>query len=102
MDRAAALDRTGELFELGGEDLKLGGKRLAVDLADFLGGIEQRFEHHGDARQDRLLDPVERLFKACLLLRYGHCRNMPWQQLSLGETRRTFWAVSEKRRWQSR
>jgi hypothetical protein len=27
---------------------------------------------------------------------------MPWQQLSLGETRRTFWAVSEKQRWQSR
>jgi len=34
-------------------------------LARF-GGIEQRFKHQADARQNRPLDTVERLFEAIL------------------------------------
>jgi len=96
MDRAAAFDRTGELFQLSSKDLKLGRKGLGVDLADFLRGIEKRLEHHGYARQDRFFDPVERLFKARLLLRYAHTAMMRPKRLSLGETRRAFWEISAR------
>ena len=36
----------------------------------------QRFEHHCDARQDRFLDPLERLFEARLLVGLGMCANV--------------------------
>ena len=68
MGRRAALDRAGQFLELGGERLKLGGERLGVDFGQVGRGVEQRVEHHRDARQDRLLDPLERLFEARLLL----------------------------------
>ena len=68
MHRAAALDGAGELLELRGEDLQFGGKRLRVSLGGAFGRLEQGFQHHRDAWQDRFLDPVERLFQARLLL----------------------------------
>ena len=67
MDRARALDRLGQFLELGGEGLEFGGKRLGIGLCHVFAGVEQRFEHHRDARQDRLLDPLERLVEARLL-----------------------------------
>ena len=36
------------------------------------GGVEQGVEHHGDARQDRLLDPLERFFEPRLLFLNVH------------------------------
>ena len=50
-----------------------------------LGRVDQRFEHHGDARQDRILDPLERLFEARLLLVDPHRAGMSGPGLSLGE-----------------
>ena len=63
-----ALDRLGQFLELGGQGLQLGGERLGIGFGEAGGGVEQGFEHHRDARQDRLLDPLERLFEARLLL----------------------------------
>ena len=94
MDRTAALDGASKLFKLGGQDLQFGGERLGIDHADLFGGIEQGFEHHGDAWQDSFLNPVERLFKARLLLSYGHGAAIWRQQLSVREMRRGFWEVS--------
>ena len=62
------LDRPGQFLEFGRKRLKLGGKRLGVDIGKVGRGVEQRIEHHRDARQDRLFDPFERLFETCLLL----------------------------------
>jgi hypothetical protein len=41
-----------------------------------LGSIDQRVEHHCDARQDRLLDPFERLFETRLLVSLWHFINV--------------------------
>ena len=59
MDRAGALDGLGQLFELCGQCLELGGKKAALILGDGFGGVDQSVEHHGDARQDRLLDALQ-------------------------------------------
>ena len=65
-------------------------------------GVEQGVEHHRDARQDRLLDPLERLVEARLL-----CRQWPWRailaptRLSLGEGERE-WERLLRRRWRWR
>ena len=72
MDRAGALDRPGQLLELGGERLQLADEEAALAFGDGFGRVDQRFEHHCDARQDRFLDPLERLFKAYLLLGLRH------------------------------
>ena len=74
VDRAGAFHGPGQLFQLRRKRLQLGGQGLGIDVTDFLGGFEQAFQHHRDARQDRFFDPVERLFKACLLLFYAHER----------------------------
>ncbi len=68
MGRRIALDRAGQLFQLGRERLQLGDQRLGIELGEVGRGVEQRVEHHRDARQDRLFDPLERLFETRLLL----------------------------------
>ena len=87
MDGARALDRLGQLFELGGEGLELADEEAALAFGDGFGGVDKRFEHHCDARQDRLLDPLERLFEARLLLALGMAANLDRSWLSLGEIR---------------
>ena len=67
MGRAGALDRLGQLFELGRKCLELGCQEAAFILGDGFRGVDLRVEHHGDARQDRFLDPFERLFEARLM-----------------------------------
>ena len=71
MGRARSLDRLGQLLELGGEGLQLGGQETALVLGNRLGSVDQRVEHHRDARQDRFLDPLERLVEARLLVALG-------------------------------
>ena len=73
MGRARALDRLGQFLELGGEGLQFGGERLGVGLAESGRGVEQGLEHHRDARQDRLLDPLERFVEARLLFVRAPC-----------------------------
>src|SRR5256885_11781212 len=70
--RARPLDRLGQLLELGGESLEFADEKAALPFLDRLGGVDQRFEHHRDARQDRFLDPLERLVEARLLVPYWH------------------------------
>lgn len=72
MDGAGALDRLGELFEFGGEDLKLGGKRLGIGFAGGGGGVEKGLQHHCDAGENGFLDPVEGFFEPGLLLNAVH------------------------------
>ena len=70
--RLDLLERT--LLELGGEDLQFGDEEAEIVIGHRFGGGDQRFEHHRDARQDRLLDPLERLVKAGLLFAHWHMR----------------------------
>ena len=83
--RARALDRLGQLFELGGKRLELGGEEAALILGDGFRGVDQRVEHHGDARQDRLLDPLERLVEARLLVGRSAWAAFRRSWLSVGE-----------------
>ena len=86
-DRARALDRLGQLLELGGERLQFADEEAALAFGDRFGGVDQRVEHHRDARQDRLLDPLERLVEARLLVSLCHDANLRRSWLSLGEIR---------------
>ena len=64
-DGLRAFDRLGQFLEFGGEDLQFGGeRRSSPGIAS--AGVEQGFEHHRDARQDRFLDPLERLVETRL------------------------------------
>jgi hypothetical protein len=69
---AGALDRLGQLFELGSERLEFGGEEAPFVLGNRFRGVDQRVEHHRDARQDRFLDPLERLVEARLLVGRRH------------------------------
>jgi hypothetical protein len=64
MRRAGKLDRPRKVLELGRERLQFTDQEAALTLGGMLRGFDQCLEHHGDARQDRFLDPLERLFKA--------------------------------------
>ena len=72
MGRAGFFDRLGELLELRGEGLELADEEPAFAFGDGFGRFHQRVEHHGDARQDRFLNPFERLFEARLLVPTWH------------------------------
>ena len=61
-----------DLLELRSQCLELCSQETALIGGDRFRGIDQRFEHHRDARQDRFLDPVERFFEAGLLIGLGH------------------------------
>ena len=61
--RARSFDRMREAIEFGGNGAQFGRQRLGIGLADPGRGIEQRIEDHRQARQDRCLDPLERLVK---------------------------------------
>ena len=65
----------GQFLELERRGSELGGERLGVGFGQACGGVEQGFEHHGDARQDRFLDPLERLFEPRLLFLNVHERH---------------------------
>ena len=58
-----------------GQGAQFGGERLGIGFGQSGGGVEQGFEHHRDARQDRLLDPLERLFEPRLL--FAECPRRP-------------------------
>ena len=85
MGGARPLDGLGQLFQLGGQRLELGSEESALILGDGFGGIDQRVEHHGDARQDRFLDPLERLVEARLLVSQWHDPHIGQLWLSVGE-----------------
>jgi hypothetical protein len=72
MGRARPLYRLGQLFELGRERLELADEEPALAFGDRLRGVDQRVEHHRDAREDGLLDSLERLFEARLLVPTWH------------------------------
>src|SRR5207237_8405919 len=72
--RARSLDGLRQLLELSGEGLELADEEAALAFGDRFGGIDERLEHHCDARQDRFLDPLERLVEACLLVDRWHDR----------------------------
>ena len=87
MDRARSLDGAGQLLELGGERLQFADEKTALALGDMLRGFDQRFEHHRDAWQDRLLDAFERLLEAHLLVGLRHAIQYGPVGLSLSENR---------------
>src|SRR5690242_3266779 len=66
--RRRAFYRLSQLLELGSEGLELRRKKAALGLGDRLGRIDQRVEHHCDARQDRFLDPLEGFVETRLLI----------------------------------
>jgi hypothetical protein len=68
MIRRAAFHGASQLFQFGGKRLKLGNEHLGIEFGKVGRRIEQRIQHHCDARKDRLFDPIERLCKAGLLL----------------------------------
>ena len=85
MGRAGALDCLGQLFQFKSKRLQLCGQKAALVLGDGFRGVDQRVEHHGDARQDRFLDPFERLVETCLLVCRWHASKMGQLWLSIGE-----------------
>jgi alpha/beta superfamily hydrolase len=50
LHRARPLDRQRELLEFGGERPQFGGEEAALVLGDRFRGVDQRLEHHRDAR----------------------------------------------------
>jgi hypothetical protein len=85
MGRARPLNGLGQLFQLQGQSFELGGKETALVRGNGLRGVDQRVEHHGDARQDRFLDPLERLVEARLLVSQWHHVAIGQLWLSVGE-----------------
>ncbi len=72
MARRTKLDAAGQFFEFGGKGLELGDQRLGIGMTESRRGIEEGFQHHGDAGQDRPLDSLERVGELLLLVGSDH------------------------------
>ena len=75
MHRRVSFDRPSKFFQLGGQRLQLRDQYLGVDFSEVGRSIEQGVQHHCDAGQNRLFDPLKRLLEArLLLLDFPHVR----------------------------
>ena len=82
---ARSLDLPGQLLELEPDRPQLGRIGLGVDSRPVQsGGVEQGVEHHRDARQDRFLDPLERLVEAVCCGPAAPCRQTKSFRLNRG------------------